>query len=131
MNTGVKIVYQRCKLAGMGKNAIHQHQKMGDDKHQKNRRHDHDGLFDASDIQYDQHKAQQAGNRHLDVMKRQGKIAEQRIHTRSDGQRDGQHIIHQQRTSGDNPRLFTQHVGGYDISAAAIGKMLDNSGIGV
>ena len=115
----------------MGKDAVQQHDEMGDDKDDKNRRHDHNGFLDAANVQYNQHHAQKAGNSDLVMVKAQRQITEKRIHAGGNGNGDGQHIVHQKGAAGDDAGLFTQHVGGDDIPAAAMGKMLDDPGIRV
>jgi len=66
------------------------------------------------------------------VVEAQRKVTEKCIHTAGgNGDGDSQHIVHQKGAAGDDAGLFTQHMGGDDIPAAAMRKMLDDPGIRV
>ena len=104
---------------------------MGNDKYDKNRSHDHNGFLNASNVQKNQHHTQETGNSNLVVVEAQRKITEKRIHAGGNGEGDSQHIVNQKGAAGDNAGLFTQHMGGDDITAAAMRKMLNDSGVRV
>ena len=131
MKPCIEIRRQGSKAAGMGKNAVQQHKNMGDYKGGEDRRHHRDGFLDSPDVKDDQQHRQHTGHGNLVLVILLRNVTEHGIHAGGDGYGDSQHIVHQQGTSGDNPRLFPQHVAGHDISAAAMGKMLDDAGVGV
>ena len=60
-----------------------------------------------------------------------GEVAEQGVAAGGDRDGDGHDVIHQQGAAGYDPRLLAEDVGGDDVAAASVGKVLDDAGVGV
>jgi hypothetical protein len=63
--------------------------------------YDHNGFFNAANVQKNQHHTQDTGNNYLVVVEAQRKVTKERIHAGGNGDGYGQHIVNQRGFSSD------------------------------
>ena len=130
-DAAAKLAHHRDEAVRVDGDPVDEHDDVGRHEEHEDRRQDRYRFLDAPDVEDDQDHYQEAGEGNLEVVILDRQVAEDRIHAGGDRDGDGHHVIDQQGAARNDPGLLPQHVGGHDVSAAAVGEVLDDARIGV
>ncbi len=114
----------------VGEDAVGDQEKVGGYEHEEDGHEDFDGLLDASQVQDQQEGENQEVRRDLVRLPIDREEAEDGVHARSDGNGDGEHVIHHERRAGDHAGLRAEEPGGHEVAAAAAREVLDEEAVG-
>ena len=93
------LVRQGLEVAEIAENAVAEHQNVRGDEGQEDRRQQLDGFLDSPDVQDHQEPDEPGGGGDLILLILQGQVTEQRVGARSDGDRNREHVVDDQRSN--------------------------------
>ncbi len=105
-------------------------QDVYDDEGDEDRQQHLDRFLHPAQVQHHQHRDEGHAERDLPVVQICREQAEHGICARRDRDRDRQHVIHDQRRAGHEPRVTPDQLCRHLVAAAAVRKQLDHLVIG-
>ena len=82
-------------------------------------------------VQHDEKDDQEDDEAYLVVVEAHGEKAEEGVGAGDEGDRDGQHIVDEERAARHDAGPLADGMGSHDVAAAAVGKVLDDAGVSV
>ena len=104
---------------------------MGNHERQEDRGQNRDRLLHSAEIQQGQHADGGRRHRELPSLPRGRQEAEHRIHAGGDGNRDGEHVVDDERRARHDPRGPAEQSRGHDVATATEREVLDDPAVGV
>jgi hypothetical protein len=115
---------------GVGIETVADQEYVDHDERQENRQQDLDRFLHAAQVEHQQYGGHEHAEGDFPLVEPDGEQAEKRVRSGRDGDRDGQHVIHDQRRPGHEPRVRADQARRDLVAAAAVGKELDHLVVG-
>jgi hypothetical protein len=110
--------------------AVHDQHQVGGDEAEEDRQQDLDRLLQAAQVHHDQQRDEERLGPEFIGLKAERQEGRQRVDPGGDRDRDGQHVVEDQRAAGHQPQVGADQLGGDAVAAAPGREQLDHLVVG-
>jgi hypothetical protein len=121
---------QAAEIRGVAQHAVADECNVRGDEDQEDRRQHHHRFLDAAQVEQDEPRDHRVLGEQLDAVEARGHEGVDRVAAGRHGDRDGEHVVHHQRTARDHARRSAQQLGRDQVAASAGRKLLDDVAVG-